>query len=303
MKQTLLLISIIFTLNLFGQKPTEKVGEIEVELIRHNFKRNSDYELTKKKTNRKNRPYLKMYYDSNGNLLKSIGFGKHHNTDLRFVDRINIYKYDRNGLKSKIDIWETDYDKNLSYRFYKRFDLDSTKSNILSEKMYEVESDTIYTQTDYWYNEKGEYQGVFYDSTYYYKREYDENEKLIKLQQVYNGKLNWETNYSYSNNQRIGVFQTNYNDGKDYSTKEIRTYDNLGRLIEIEELHLTIDGLEEKTKFYYSKNGIVEKIEEYDSYNRKDGYELISYRKIKVKSKVIIDSLIAKKINEQIVTE
>src|SRR5690554_6938837 len=134
MKQTLLLISIFLTLNLFGQKPTEKIGEIEVELIEYNFKRNSDYELTKKKTNRKNRPYLKMYFDSNGNLLKSIGFGKHHNTDLRLVDRINIYKYDKNGLKSKIDIWKTDYDKNLSYRFYKKYDLDSNKSNILSEK-------------------------------------------------------------------------------------------------------------------------------------------------------------------------
>src|SRR5690606_5856787 len=303
MKHPIFILTILFTLNLFGQKPTEKVGEIEVELVGHNFIRNSDYELTKKKTNRKNRPYLKMYFDSNGILLKSISFGKHHNTDLRLLNQINIYTYDSNGLKTKADIWETDYDKNLSYQFYKKYDLDSTKSKIISEKMYEIKSDTIYTQTDYWYNKNGEYQGVFFDSTYYYKREYDENGNLLKLQQIYNGKLNWETNYSYSGNQRIGVFQTYYNDGKDYSTKEIRTYDNLGRLIEIEELQLTNDGLEEKTKFYYSKNGIVEKIEEYESYNREDGYELISYLEIKVKSKVIIDSLIAEKINEQIITE
>lgn len=303
MKHSIFILTILFTLNLFGQKPTEKVGEIEVELVGHNFIRNSDYELTKKKTNRKNRPYLKMYFDSNGILLKSISFGKHHNTDLRLLNQINIYTYDSNGLKTKADIWETDYDKNLSYQFYKKYDLDSTKSKIISEKMYEIKSDTIYTQTDYWYNKNGEYQGVFFDSTYYYKREYDENGNLLKLQQIYNGKLNWETNYSYSGNQRIGVFQTYYNDGKDYSTKEIRTYDNLGRLIEIEELQLTNDGLEEKTKFYYSKNGIVEKIEEYESYNREDGYELISYLEIKVKSKVIIDSLIAEKINEQIITE
>ena len=303
MKQTLFLISIFLSLNLFGQKPTEKVEEIEIKLIGHNFKRNSDHELTKKQTNRKNRPYLKMYFNSNGYLLKSIGFGKHHNTDLRLVDRINIYEYDNNGLKSKIDIWETDYDKNLSYRFYKKYDLDSTKSKILSEKMYEIESDTIYTQTDYWYNEKGEYQGIIFDSTYYYKRKYNEKKQLVNHQQIYDGKLRWEWNYSYSDNKRIGIFQTYYNDGKDYSKKEIRTYDNLGRLTEIEELQLTKDGLEEKTKFYYSKNGIVEKIEVYDSYNREDGYELISYLEIKVKSKVIVDSLIAKKINEQIITE
>lgn len=303
MKQTLFLISIFLSLNLFGQKPTEKVGEIEVELVGHNFKRNSDYELTKKKTNRKNRPYLKMYFDSNGILLKSISFGKHHNTDLRLLNQINIYSYDSNGLKTKVDIWETDYNKNLSYQFYKKYDLDSTKSKIISEKMYEIKADTIYTQTDYWYNKNGEYQGVFFDSTYYYKREYNEKENLLKLQQIYNGKLNWETNYSYSDSQRIGLFQKYYNDGKDYSKKEIRTYDNLGRLIEIEELQLTKDGLEEKTKYYYGKNGIVEKIEKYDSYNRENGYELVSYLEIKVKSKVIVDSLLAKKINEEIITE
>lgn len=303
MKQTLLLISIFLTLNLFGQKPTEKVGEIEVELIGHNFKRNSDYELTKKKTSRKNRPYLRIYFDSNGSLLKSIGFGKHHNTDLRLIDRINIYKYDKNGLKSKIDIWETDYDKNLLYRFYKKFDLDSTKSKILSEKMYEIESDTIYTQTDYWYNEKGEYQGIIFDSTYYYKRKYNEKKQLVNHQQIYDGKLRWEWNYSYSDNKRIGIFQTYYKDGKDYSKKEIRTYDNLGRLTEIEELQLTKDGMEEKTKISYDKNGVINRIEQYETYNREDGYEFVSYQEIKVKSKIVIDSLIAEKINEQIITE
>lgn len=303
MKQTFLLISIFLSLNLFGQKPTEKVGEIEVKLIGHNFKRNSDYELTKKKTNRKNRPYLRMYFNSNGTLLKSIGFGKHHNTDLRLIDRINIYKYDRNGLKSKIDIWETDYDKNLSFTYYKIFDLDSTQTNILSEKMYEVESDTIYTQTDYWYNEKSEYQGIIFDSTYYYKRKYNEKKQLINLQQIYDGKLRWEWNYSYSDSKRIGIFQTFYNDGKDYSKKEIKTYDKLGRLIEIEELQITKNGMEENTKIYYGKNGVIDRIEEYDSYNREDGYEFVSYQEVKVKSKVIVDSQIAERINEQIITE
>ncbi|TJY31583.1 hypothetical protein [Pontimicrobium aquaticum] len=291
------------SLNLFGQKPTEKVGEIEVKLIGHNFKRNSDYELTKKKTNRKNRPYLRMYFNSNGTLLKSIGFGKHHNTDLRLIDRINIYKYDRNGLKSKIDIWETDYDKDLSFTYYKIFDLDSTQTNILSEKMYEVESDTIYTQTDYWYNEKSEYQGIIFDSTYYYKRKYNEKKQLINLQQIYDGKLRWEWNYSYYDSKRIGIFQTFYNDGKDYSKKEIKTYDKLGRLIEIEELQITKNGMKEKTKIYYGKNGVIDRIEEYDSYNREDGYEFVSYQEVKVKSKVIVDSQIAERINEQIITE
>ncbi|MFD2907109.1 hypothetical protein ACFSX9_00025 [Flavobacterium ardleyense] len=300
MKQTLLILSIFLTLNLFGQKPTEKVGEIEVELIGHNFKRNSDYELTKKKTNRKNRPFVKMFFNSNGTLLKSISFGKHHNTDLRVLNQINIYNYDSNGLKSKIDIWETDYDKNLSNKYFKKFDFDSTKTKITSEKIYEIYSDTIYTQADYWYNKKGEYQGIIFDSTYYYKREYNEKQQLISLQQIHDGKLRWEWNYTYSDRQRIGIFQTHYNDAEDYSKKEIRTYNEDDFLVEIEELQIIKDGLQEKTKIYYDKNGIIKRIEAYDSYNREDGYELVSYREVKVKSKVIVDSSIAEKINKQI---
>ena len=124
MKQTIFLISIFLTLNLFGQKLTQKVGDIEIQLIGHNFKRNSNYELTKKETNKRNRPHLKKYFDSTGKLLKTISFGKHHNTDLRVLNKIEIYEYDSNGTKFQIDIWETDYNKKLSYKYYKKFELD-----------------------------------------------------------------------------------------------------------------------------------------------------------------------------------
>jgi len=288
------------TLNLFGQNPTEKIGEIEVQLIGHYYKRNSDYELTKKKTNRRNRPYLKMYFDSTGKLLKTVNFGKHHNTDLRVLDKIEIYQYDNNGIKSRINIWETDYEKNLSHKYYKVFDLDSTKSKIISEKMYKLESDSIFTQTDYWYNDKGQYQGIIFDSTYYYKREYNPKDKLIKLQQIFDGKLRWKWNYTYSDNQRIGVFQTFYNDGKDYSKKEIQIYNNQNFVIEIEEVQLSKDGLDEKRKIYYDRNGIIYKVENYQSSNKDEGYELVSYFEVKVKSKIKIDSKIAERINEQI---
>jgi hypothetical protein len=289
-------------LNLFGQNLTEKIGEIEVKLIVHNFIRNSDYELTKRKTNKRNRPYAKMYFDKNGSLLKYINYGKHHNTDLRPIDKISLLKYNKSGNKIREDIWETDYEKNLSHKYYKIFDFDENK-NLISEKMYDMVSDTLFMKTDYWYNEKGQYQGIKFDSTYYYQREYSNKEKLIKFSQISDKKLRWEWNYTYSKNQRIGFFQTHYNDGKDYSKKEIRTYDNQGRLVEIEELQITEDGLEEKTKIYYDKSGIIKKIEEYELYSQEDGYEFVSYIEIKVKSKLTVDSLIAEKINEQIRTE
>jgi hypothetical protein len=300
MKQIIVLISILLTLNLFGQEPTEKVGEIEVQIIGHHYKRNSDYELTKKKTNRQNRPFSNLYFDSYGTLLKTIGYGKHHNTDLRLLDNIHIYNYDSNGVKSRVEIWETDYEKNLLHKYYETFELDSTKSKILSETMYHFETDSIFIRTDYWYNKKGQYQGIIFDSTYYYKREFNSENQLVNLQQIYDGKLRWEWKYTYSTNQREGIFQTFYNDGKDYSQKEIQTYNNQGGLIESEEVQVSKEGLNKKTKIYYDKNGIIKKIEYYDSFNEADGYELISYSEIIVKSKTKIDSQIAEKINGRI---
>ncbi|WP_452231313.1 hypothetical protein [Lacinutrix sp. MEBiC02595] len=258
--------------------------------------------MTKRKTNKRNRPSSKMYFDSKGNLLKSINYGKYHNTDLRLLNQIRLLEYDEKGNKAKENIWGTDYEKNLTHNYYKVFDLDKN-NNIILEKVYDKTSDTLYNKTAYWYSKKGEYQGVKFDSTYYYKREYNKDGKLINLSQIYDGKLRWDCKYNYTKNQRIGIFQTYYNDGKDYSQKEIRTYDKEGRLIEIKESQITKDGLEELTNINYDKNGIIKRIEEYESYNREDEFELVSYLEIKVKSKVVIDTLTAERINEQIRTE
>jgi len=303
MKQTLLLISILLTLNSLGQNPTKKVGEIEVLIIKHHYKRKLDNELTKKKANRKNHPFLNLYFDNSGTLLKTIGYGKHHNMNLRLLDNIHIYNYDSNGVKSRVEIWETDYEKNLLHKYYKTFELDSTKSKILSEIIYHFETDSFFVRTNYWYNNKGQYQGFFFDSTYYFKRVFNSENQLVNLQQIYDGKLRWEWKYIYSTNQREGVFQTFYNDGKDYSKKEIKTYNNQGLVIEIEEIQLSKYGLDEKSKIYYGRNGIINKVEYYQSFSKDIGYELVSYIKVKVKSKIKINSKIAERINEQIKIE
>ena len=303
MKQIIVFISILLTLNLFGQEPSEKVGEIEVQIIGHRYKRNSDYKLTKKKTNRKNRPFSFLYFDNSGTLLKTIGYGKHHNMDFRLLDNIHIYNYDSNGVKSRVEIWETDYQKNLTNKYYKTFELDSTKSKILSETMYHFETDSIFIRTEFWYNNKGQYQGIIFDSTYYYKREFNSENLLVNLQQIYDGKLRWEWKYIYTTNQREGIFQTYYNDGKDCSNKEIQTYNNEGFLIESEEVQVSNEGLNEKTKIYYNKNGLINKIEYFQSYNENDEYYLISYNDVNVKTKLKIDEQLAKSINKQIFKE
>jgi hypothetical protein len=298
MKQSIFIISILFTLNLFGQKLSEKVGKIEVQIISHNFKQNSDGELTKRKTNRKKRPHLKMYFDSMGILLKSVSFGKHHNADLRFTNKINIYEYVNGKLDKSVE-YESDYEKNI-YPYWKSKYLYNKKGELIDESTYYYENDSLFFKTTFEYDIHSNKVKSIFNPTYYYQREFDSLNRITSLKQIYDSKLRWDWNYNYSENISIGIFQTYYKDGKDYSKKEIQKFNNQGFVIETEEVHVSKNGLDEKTKIYYYQNGLIKRIEHYQSYSGQDGYEMISYSDIKIKSKIKIDLNIAKRINEQI---
>nr|WP_315245825.1 hypothetical protein [uncultured Flavobacterium sp.] len=298
MKQTLFIILFLFSLNIFGQKLTEKIGEIEVQLIGHRFKQNSDGELTNKKTNKKNRPFSKMYFDSTGILLKSVSFGKHHNTDLRLTNKINVFEYTNSKLSKSVE-YESDYE-NIVYPYYKSKYIYNKKDELIDESTYYYKTDSLFFRTTYEYDLNSNKVKSIFNPTYYYYREFDSINRVIVLKQIYDSKLRWDWNYKYSNNQRIGIFQTYYNDGKDYSKKEIQTYNIQGLLIETEEIYVSISGVNEKTKIYYYNNGLIKRIERFQSYSTQNEYEMISYSEVKIKSKIKVDSEIAERINKQI---
>ena len=131
MKKTIFIYFLAITSFSFGQNLTEKVGEIEVQLIWHYFEQNPDYEPTKKKTNKRNRPHTKLYYDSNGILIKKIGFGKQHNSDLRLTDYIEVYKYNNNRLTETIK-YESDYQKSV-YPYWKTNYSYNSKNQLINE--------------------------------------------------------------------------------------------------------------------------------------------------------------------------
>lgn len=299
MTRTILIILVLFSTNLFSQNLTEKVGEIEVQLIYHYFKTDSYNKPTKKKTNKKNRPHTKMYLNSNGDLLKKIGFGKHHNTDLKLTDYIEVYKYDNEKLIQSIK-YESDYQKHI-YPYWRTEYVYNGKGQLMDESTYYYKTDSLFFKTTYEYDLKSNETKSIFNPTYYYQREFDSINRITTLKQIYDSKLRWEWNYKYSNNQRIGIFQTYYNDGKDYSKKEIQTFNDNGLLIETEEKYISKDGLAQKVKFYYDKNGIISKIEQYETYGNE--YEFVSFTEIKVKSNLELNSNIVKKINEQIEME
>lgn len=301
MRRALFIILFLFSLNSFGQILTEKVGEIEVQLIGHHFKLNSDGELTKKKSNKRNRPFLKMYFDSTGILLKSVSFGKHHNTDLKLTNNIKVLEHE-NGKLSKSIEYESDYQKNI-YPYWKSKYIYNKKGELVDESTYYYEKDSLFFKTTYEYDLSSNKVKSIFNPTYYYHREFDSINRITALKQIYDSKLRWDWNYKYSNSQRIGIFQTYYNDGKDYSKKEIQTYNTQGLLIETEEIYVSEKGLNEKTKIYYYNNGLIKRIERFQSHSIQDEYEIISYSEVKIKSKIKVDSKIVEKINKQISIE
>ena len=301
MRQALFIILFLFSLNISGQILTEKVGEIEVQLIGHHFKQNSDGKLTKRKSNNRNRPFLKMYFDSTGTLLKSVSFGKHHNTDLKLTDKINIFEYE-NGKLSKSIEYESDYQKNI-YPSWKTKYIYNKKSELVEESTYYYEKDSLFFKTTFEYDLNSNKVKSIFNPTYYYHREFDSINRISSLKQIYDSKLRWDWNYKYSNNQRIGIFQTYYNDGRKYSKKEIQTYNAQGLLIETEEIYVSEKGINEKTKIFYYNNCLIKRIEHFKSYNTQDEYEMISYSEVKIKSKIKVDLKSVERINKQISIE
>ncbi|MFH4967462.1 hypothetical protein V8G61_04580 [Gaetbulibacter sp. M240] len=301
MNRTILIIFVFFSTNLFSQELTEKVGEIEVQLIYHYFKRDSDSKPTQKKTNRKNRPHEILYFDSNGTLLKKIGYGKQHNSDLKLIDYIEIYSYDDNKLTRSIK-YESDYQKHI-YPYLKTEFIYNEKGQLIDDSIFLYHTGSLFQKTTYEYDLNSNKTKSMFNSTYFYQREFDSINRLTSLKQIYDSKLRWEWNYTYSDNQRIGIFQTHYDDGKDYSQKEIQTFNEIGFLIETEVKHISKSELNQKVKFFYSKNGIISKIEQYETSGIDDVYEFVSFTQIEVNSKSKINSIIAEKINDEIGTE
>lgn len=300
MKKTLFIYFLLLSSFSFGQNLKKKIGDIEIQLIGHFYKRNSDYVLTKRKTNNAKRPSVKLFFDSKGNLLKKIKFGTNHNSSLKLIGEIELYNYSNSYQTSSLQYYSDCYcEKNIEPYFKSKFAYNKS-GELIEESTYYQANDSLFSRITYDYDLDSNNTKTVFSPTHYYKREFDSLNRITSLKQIYDNKTRWEWNYTYPNNKRIGIFQTYYNDGKDYSKKEIQTYNNLNLLVETEEVQISKSGLDEKTKIYYYNNGLIKKIEHFRSHSMQEGYEMTSYYNIKIKSKIKVDAQIAKRINEQI---
>jgi len=300
MKKTLFIYFLILSSYSFGQNLKKKIGDIEIQLIGHFYKRNSDYELTKRKTNKSNRPSKKLFFDSNGNLLKKIIFGTNHNSSLKLIGNIEVFNYSKDNLISSLQYYSDCYCEKQIEPFSSTKYTYNKKGQLIDESTYHVNTDSLTFKTTFEYDENSNNTKSIFNPTYYYQREFDSLNRVTSLKQIYDNNLKWEWNYNYLDNKRIGIFQTHYNDGKDYSKKEIKTYNEKGQLIESEEKYTSKLETGDKIKIYYSENGLIKKIEYYEFHSSNKEYELKSFTFIKVKSEIDFDFKLSEIINEQI---
>jgi hypothetical protein len=283
---------IIFFLSitqLYSQKIENKIGDFKITISTYRF------EDSKKKSKIGKE---EIYFDSLGKTLEKIKYGKHHYNKLNVIGSIEQFQYENEKL-----IFSNKYTSTCNscqfYEFYTKYNYNK-KNELINEVIFRKENDSVFLSFEY--NRKDKSTEIHSGQSTYIQRVYDDYSKLIELNQVYedSNKIRWQYLYKYGENWKEASFQTYYGDGKDYSKKEIQKYNNQGSVIETEEFYVSISGLDKKTKIYYYENGLIKRIEHYQSYSLQDGYKIISYSDIKIKSKIKVNSCIAKRINEQI---
>jgi hypothetical protein len=303
-KQTLKTLTIILTFLYFapsfGQKLPQRNGAVEIKKIHHQFLKNKDFEPSANITNKQNRPNTVLYFDSSGNLIEQVGYGKHHNTDLRILDYIVTNKYANKKIVESIR-YEADYNKNISPESKTLYSYND-KNQLVKESYVDFNTDTTILQFQYEYDLSGNETKTLMSPTYYYKKTYDSSSKRISLQQIFDNKLRWEYTYTYTDTSRIGNFKTFYNDGKDYTKQQIDIYRD-GKIIQTTEKYTGQDGLSEMTKYYYDKIGLLNKIEYYISYSSDSIFKLEHYTDISLKNKIELSKLSIGKINETILDD
>ncbi len=92
------ILIIFFFTNTYGQEIPQKDGCIEIKIVMHYFRFDKNGEITKRTSNKLNRPNVLLYFDSSGNLIEKVGYGKQHNTDLRILNFVEQNKFENGKL-------------------------------------------------------------------------------------------------------------------------------------------------------------------------------------------------------------
>jgi hypothetical protein len=289
MGRLIVILFLLTTSKFYSQKIEKGIGDFKITKEVFHFNENNK----KKKTGKS-----EFYFDAFGKIIEKISYGKPHYGKLDVIGEIEQFIYSKNRLESSkkyvSECFRCGY-----YLYYSKFNYDEN-SKLLSEKSFRGENDSLFMATTYIY--KPDYSETHFNSPTYYQKKYDPENKIIELNQVFEetNKIRWQYLFEYSNNCKIGKFQTYYGDGKENSKTETECFDSNKRIISKEIIAF------DKTKitYSYSESGILNEIREYESLNENKNYKLKRLTKIKVNRKPKeLTQEASEKINFELTTE
>lgn len=286
MKQKILLIFLSFFLNCHSQKIEKRIGEYKI-------KRESFSIENKKKISKSN-----FYFDSSGKILEKIKYGKHHYNKLNVIGEIEQFSY----LNDKLELSRKYVSSCQSCEYYQYYSIlkYNNDNKLVSEKTYRKENDSLFMQSEYIY--KPNIKEIHFNSSTYYENKYDDENRIIEQNQKYeeNNKTRWKKDFVYSKYNRVSKFLTYYGDGNENSEIEIVTYGSDKKIISKESFR---EKSKTKLYYFYNRKGIIEKIENYESFvDSKYELKFITLFKINKKNNTI-DKTIAEKINLELIEE
>src|SRR5690554_3383718 len=236
------------------------------------------------------------YFDTSGNILERISYGRHHYTRLNIIGEIEQFSYENDNL-----VLSKSYRSSCKscdfFQLYTKYIYNNNR--LKEENTYYSENDSLFMAVNYVYNDSIK-ETHFNNNSTFYQKIYDSENRIIEFNQIFEdiNEIRWQWKYKYADSCRTGNFQTYYGDGKENSKKEIEYFDSQGRII-TEEI---IDSYKTKLIYTYSKNGIIKEIKEYQSFGNEERYELYYVAKFTTKGKVKKLNLeVVNKINEELI--
>jgi hypothetical protein len=279
------IIYFLSIIQLFSQNIEKRIGEYKIDISTYRFSE-SEKKIKIGKS--------EFYFDNSGKILEKISYGRHHYNKLDVIGNIEQFEYQNSILKlsRKYTSWckTCEFDETDTKYNY------NNKNELINEILLNVENDSIIMSLNYL--KEGNSLEIHSGESTYIQKIYNDNLKLIELNQIYEDskKIRWQYLFSYGNNWKRSNFQTYYGDGKENSKTEIEYYDKTNRIITKE----ILSNFKTKIVYIYSEKGLLKEIKEYESYN--DDFKLKYVKHYKFKGKVRkLNNETIKKINDELI--
>lgn len=270
-KKLIFMLFVFFQTFLFGQT-TSKI--IDVKVITKNFD-----------VFREN-PYG-FEFDTDGKLLKRIGYGIYIAPNEEPTDLVETHIYSDEGLLKNILVQEKDRNNNFKVRFQSKYFYNEKKQ--LTEMInFNFLLDSIQQKITFEYDNNGNRNRININKVDYIVNKFDSSNKYVE-------------SYLFKNN--VFVKNVTISDDSIFTYRDLPEAKSNRQFISLTYLRSKMEvgkEYETKTEFSYYKNGIIKKKKYLVDYNNNDSFELDYEYNINCDGKTKFSKLVVQRINKEI---